>query len=208
MPLMPSKFSRPWPFQIAAQKLHPVNKPDYAAYISALEALDADTPCLSVFLDDPSGAAMAKAYADMLKHVRQHWYADGDGSFWPDLPNRNRIQRQAWLQLLRTLQANPRPVSIFWLCEHQIQRSFQIAISEEPLQVTAIVLTPFVNYTELPEMEAVSEDIWVFSDEAGADEILRESAEQGLNEPSKNTKTCQDLGQGVWMTEVHSVAPI
>ena len=210
MPLMPSKFSNPWPYNIVAQKLHPINAPDYDTYIQAIAGLPAGDTALTVFLTDPPDAPMAAAYDAMLKHVRKHWCADGEDSFWPDIENKANLLKRGWLQLLQTLKRDPKPVSIFWLCDHQAEekRAIQVGVCEQTESVVMIILTPFVNYGDLPALETVSEHIWVVSDEAGADAIVEESASQGLSAPKKNTPQCADAGDGVWVTEVHTVPPI
>ncbi len=212
MPLMPSRFSNPWINTVVCNKLNPINGPDYDALLFELDAQianDPDTPDHAIFLKTAPDPQTQLAYNQSLAHLRKHWYEDGQGSYWPKIDGRKYILHSAMRELITRLRDNPRSCSIFWICDHQSKkyRSFQAGIFDEPTHVTLTVLTPWVDYGRLPAADTMSEHVFVVSDEDAADEIVDESADQGLSEPVKNTPTCHlvDVSNGVWLTEVHTV---
>ena len=209
MPLMPARLANPWVHKVISDQLDPAGKPNYDDLLRRLDAVSTDQDYAELFLSVRAGDSPAKAklYQMMIEHLREHWISTGKESFWPAFPERKHILKQAFRKLIELARDRSLPVSVLWVCEEQVKPSFQCAVVANAKSLLLLILTPLVAY-DAGGQATEFENIWVFSNEAGALEITSNSRAQGLSAPAMNSADAfkQDPAHNVWTTRVHTVA--
>lgn len=109
------------------------------------------------------------------RHVKRHWYADDEHSYWPNVPHKEQILRAGYVRAVELVKQSiadgqpSLPIVSYWICSGN---HFQSIVCKSDHQITVILLTPYVSHylgQYLPP-NVIPEDMWLVANEAEIDQ--------------------------------------
>lgn len=191
MPTMCALVAQGWLPHSLEKKLN--GGPDFAELLARVsnQRRSFTEALIDIGIVDPSDS-------ETIEHLDQHWLGDDRRGWWPHIPNKGEILRQALIRLIESARDRRLPVAIYWICAgHQ----FQCVFAESEKQATLFVLTPPIPNATYQPASTVEESMWVIANKPDVDLVVKQAALFG-GRPTHQDCRPLDAGYDIWEAQV------